>query len=57
MISFAISNSFQQFQKSRPVYNNKNKNKQKKKKKAFTWSLQLFTAALEIESRAWDIDG
>lgn len=32
MISFAISNSFQQFQKSRPVYNNKNKNNQKKKK-------------------------
>ena len=56
MISFAISNSFQQFQKSRPVYNNKNKNKQKKKK-ALTWSLQLFTAALEIESRVWDIDG
>lgn len=33
VISFAISNSFQQLQKSRPVYNNKNKNEKKKKKK------------------------
>lgn len=53
VISFAISNSFQQLQKSRPAYNNKNKNEKKKKKKALTWSLQH----LEIESHAWDIGG
>lgn len=59
MISSAISNSSRQLQNSRPVYDNKNKNKMKKKKKrkTLTWSPQHFSAALEIESRAWDIGG
>lgn len=67
MISFAISNSFHQLQKSRPVYNNKNKNKNKKKKgphlisPAFHWRVgnwepcvvywQLTT--IEIKNNFW----